>query len=374
MTNGATAASAGVQHFTDTMSRGQLLCFITQQRPSTRGGRCFHSTNPVHKAFLAYTKAERIASTDGWLGSRDTRIFSTEVLMAFVKQYTDRCGTFNLVKAAKGPIGQDATTSTASLSAAAPSKSGDPTSAKTALLAADATDADTMQLEAASATTSDAKGSTCLETSALIPGCNCVECSSQIVMADFMASTATRDLMIASPLGAFGTQTHDPAWARNRRIALAREKQPQTSLSPTILHFEPHGSEYLECALHGYTNIECRRAENIDAFIYRFINNLRMYHLHCDIVGHARPQCSDVFKHFKTAVRRYDGNQFNEEFQAYCNLGTALELAALFSDMCDRSGDRSAAYGKARCYGFVPRNPEQCTCASCVTACCQQTY
>ena len=235
---------------------------------------------------------------------------------------------------------------------------------------ADATDADTTQLETASTTTSDAKDSTCLEASALMPGCNCVECSSQIVMThrDFTGSYA---LMIDSPLGAFGTQTHDPTWALSRRAALARDKQPQTSLSPTILHFEPHGSEYIECALHGYTNIECRRAEKIDAFTWRFINNLRLYHLHCDIVGRTRPQCSDVFQHFKTAVRRYDGNQFNEEFQACCNLSTALELAALFSDMCDHS-DKCAAYGKARCSGFVPRNPEHCTCASCVSVCCHQ--
>ena len=156
------------------------------------------------------------------------------------------------------------------------------------------------------------------------------------------------------------------------------------ALSPTIVHREPSGSEYVERTVHGYINIECRPVETIDAFIWRFIGNLRGVYLHCDIIGRTRPQCGDVFKHFKAAVRRYDGNQFDEEFQSYCNLSTALELAGLFSDMCSRSDDRSAAYGEARSYGFaygearsygfVPRNQEQCTCASCVSVCCDQCY
>ena len=145
------------------------------------------------------------------------------------------------------------------------------------------------------------------------------------------------------------------------------------ALSPTIVH-KPSGFEYVECAVHGYINIECRPVGTIDAFIWRFIGNLRGVYLHCDIIGRTRPQCGDVFKHFKAAVRRYDGNQFDEEFQSYCNLSTALELAGLFSDVCSRSDDRPAAYGEARRYGFVPRNQEQCTCASCVSVCCDQCY
>ena len=146
------------------------------------------------------------------------------------------------------------------------------------------------------------------------------------------------------------------------------------ALSPTIVHREPSGAECVECAVHGYINIECRPVETIDAFIWRFIGNLRWVYLQCDIIGRTRPQCGDVFKHFKAAVRRYDGNQFDEEFQSYCNLSTALELAGLFSDVCSRSDDRPAAYGEARRYGFVPRNQEQCTCASCVSVCCGQCY
>ena len=146
------------------------------------------------------------------------------------------------------------------------------------------------------------------------------------------------------------------------------------ALSPTIVHREPSGAECVECAVHGYINIECRPVETIDAFIWRFIGNLRWVYLQCDIIGRTRPQCGDVFKHFKAAVRRYDGNQFDEEFQSYCNLSTALELAGLFSDVCSRSDDRLAAYGEARRYGFVPRNQEQCTCASCVSVCCDQCY
>jgi len=205
----------------------------------------------------------------------------------------------------------------------------------------------------------NAEVSTCVETSASMPPvdptpsadvCNCVECSFHIVIAE--GSSTMREFMFTSLLWAFGTRTQD-----------------DQSLSPTIVHMEPNGSEYVEFAVHGYINIEGRRVESIDAFIWRFIDNLRGFYLHCDIMRRTRPQCGDVFKHFKTAVRRYDGNQFNEEFQSYCNLNTALELAGLFSDMCSRSDDRSAAYGEARRYGFVPRNQEQCTCASCVSVC-----
>jgi hypothetical protein len=99
-----------------------------------------------------------------------------------------------------------------------------------------------------------------------------------------------------------------------------------------------------------------------------------MYHLHCDIIGSTRPQCDDVFKHLKTAVRQYHGNQFSEEFQSHCNLSTALELAGLFSDMCSRSDDMFAASERfgdlhelpcaASHSRFVPHCQEHCTCAA----------
>jgi hypothetical protein len=94
-----------------------------------------------------------------------------------------------------------------------------------------------------------------LETSATMPSpvdptpsknvCHCVQCSFQTAIAD---SPAHIELMIASALGVFGTQTHYSAWAIRNRAASTR--QVAHSLSPIIVHVEPNGDVYTECAGH----------------------------------------------------------------------------------------------------------------------------
>jgi len=261
--------------------------------------------------------------------------------MAFVKQYTDRYGTFNLVKAAKGPTGQDATTSTASPSAAAPSKSGDPTSAKPALLATNTT-----------------------PPPCTVPGaspaiaCQCVQCSvQQLFDCSHEHVDYNVDIILASAFKVFGTLTHDNRAAH--RIAIARQMPASARPGTAVAH------SYFTA----YVYIEFTHEETVGAFISRFIDHLQLYHHHCDINDHARPSCGDVFKHFKARVRWTRGNQFSEIFQSHCNMpcNNILELADVFSDMSNCYEARTQA-PEARTYlsKFVPSRQEHCTCCSCV--------